>query len=139
MRRRTSTCRRWRSTLGTRIVAEAAAKFGVERFVLVSTDKAVRPTNVMGATKRLAELVIHNIGNREGPTVVVAVRFGNVLGSVGSVIPIFRRQLSTTGKLTVTHAEASRFFMLIPEAAGLILQAGAMGGGGEVFVLDMGE
>jgi FlaA1/EpsC-like NDP-sugar epimerase len=120
-------------------VAEAAAKFGVERFVLVSTDKAVRPTNVMGATKRLAELVIHNIANREGPTVFVAVRFGNVLGSVGSVIPIFRRQLSTTGKLTVTHKEASRYFMLIPEAAGLILQAGAMGMGGEVFVLDMGE
>jgi FlaA1/EpsC-like NDP-sugar epimerase len=120
-------------------VAEAASKFGVERFVLVSTDKAVRPTNVMGATKRLAELVIHNIANREGPTVFVAVRFGNVLGSVGSVIPIFRRQLMTTGKLTVTHAEASRYFMLIPEAAGLILQAGAMGEGGEVFVLDMGE
>jgi FlaA1/EpsC-like NDP-sugar epimerase len=127
------------NVLGTRVVAEAAAKLGVERFVLVSTDKAVRPTNVMGATKRLAELVIHNIGNREVPTVFVAVRFGNVLGSVGSVIPIFRRQLGTTGKLTVTHAEASRYFMLIPEAAGLILQAGSMGEGGEVFVLDMGE
>jgi len=119
-------------------VAEAAAKFGVERFVLVSTDKAVRPTNVMGATKRLAELVIHNVASRQGPTVFVAVRFGNVLGSVGSVIPIFRRQLATTGKLTLTHPEASRYFMLIPEAAGLILQAGAMGEGGEVFVLDMG-
>ncbi|MFA6148722.1 MAG: nucleoside-diphosphate sugar epimerase/dehydratase [bacterium] len=127
------------NVMGTRIVAEAAAKFGVERFVLVSTDKAVRPTNVMGATKRLAELVIHNIANRQGSTVFVAVRFGNVLGSVGSVIPTFRRQLMTTGKLTVTHAEASRYFMLIPEAAGLILQAGAMGEGGEVFVLDMGE
>ncbi len=127
------------NVLGTRIVAEAAAKFGVGRFVLVSTDKAVRPTNVMGATKRLAEMVIHNIATREGPTVFVAVRFGNVLGSVGSVIPIFRRQLATTGKLTVTHAEASRYFMLIPEAAGLILQAGSMGEGGEVFVLDMGE
>jgi FlaA1/EpsC-like NDP-sugar epimerase len=127
------------NVLGTRIVAEAAVKFGVERFVLVSTDKAVRPTNVMGATKRLAELVIHNIADRQGPTVFVAVRFGNVLGSVGSVIPIFRRQLSTTGKLTVTHKDASRYFMLIPEAAGLILQAGAMGAGGEVFVLDMGE
>ena len=127
------------NVLGTRIVAEAAAKYGVERFVLISTDKAVRPTNVMGATKRVAELVIHNIAKREGPTVFVAVRFGNVLGSVGSVIPIFRRQLATTGKLTVTHPEASRYFMLIPEAAGLILQAGAMGEGGEVFVLDMGE
>jgi FlaA1/EpsC-like NDP-sugar epimerase len=127
------------NVLGTRIVAEAAAKFGVERFVLVSTDKAVRPTNVMGATKRLAELVIHNVASRQGPTVFVAVRFGNVLGSVGSVIPIFRRQLMTTGKVTVTHVEASRYFMLISEAAGLILQAGAMGEGGEVFVLDMGE
>jgi len=127
------------NVLGTRIAAEAAARFGVERFILVSTDKAVRPTNVMGATKRLAELVIHNVASRQGSTVFVAVRFGNVLGSVGSVIPIFRRQLSTTGKLTVTHAEASRYFMLIAEAAGLILQAGAMGDGGEVFVLDMGE
>ena len=127
------------NVLGTRIVAEAATKFGAERFVLVSTDKAVRPTNVMGATKRLAELVIHNVANRKGPTVFVAVRFGNVLGSVGSVIPIFRKQLMTTGKLTVTHKDASRYFMLIPEAAGLILQAGAMGEGGEVFVLDMGE
>ena len=127
------------NVLGTRILAEAAAKFEVERFVLVSTDKAVRPTNVMGATKRLAELVIHNIANREETTVFVAVRFGNVLGSVGSVIPIFRKQLVTTGKLTVTHKDASRYFMLIPEAAGLILQAGAMGEGGEVFVLDMGD
>ena len=127
------------NVLGTRILAEAAAKFGVERFVLVSTDKAVRPANVMGATKRLAELVIHDVAGRQGPTVFVAVRFGNVLGSVGSVIPIFRHQLMTTGKLTVTHPEASRYFMLISEAAGLILQAGAMGGGGEVFVLDMGN
>ena len=127
------------NVLGTRIVAEAAAKFGVGRFVLVSTDKAVRPTNVMGATKRVAELVIHNMNGQGRKTLFVAVRFGNVLGSVGSVIPIFRKQLMTTGKLTVTNAEASRYFMLIPEAAGLILQAGAMGEGGEVFVLDMGE
>ena len=127
------------NVLGTRIVAEAAARHGVERFVLVSTDKAVRPTNVMGATKRVAELVIHNMNGEGKSTVFVAVRFGNVLGSIGSVIPIFRRQLETTGRLTVTHPEASRYFMLIPEAAGLILQAGAMGEGGEVFVLDMGE
>jgi FlaA1/EpsC-like NDP-sugar epimerase len=127
------------NVLGTRIVAEAAARHGVERFVLVSTDKAVRPTNVMGATKRVAELVIHNLNGEGKPTVFVAVRFGNVLGSVGSVIPIFRKQLETTGRLTVTHPEASRYFMLILEAAGLILQAGAMGEGGEVFVLDMGE
>jgi len=127
------------NVLGTRIAAEAAARFGVERFVLVSTDKAVRPTNVMGATKRVAELVIHNLNGEGRKTVFVAVRFGNVLGSVGSVIPIFRKQLATTGKLTVTNAEASRYFMLLQEAAGLILQAGAMGEGGEVFVLDMGE
>jgi FlaA1/EpsC-like NDP-sugar epimerase len=127
------------NVLGTRIVAEAAADFGVSRFVLVSTDKAVRPTNVMGATKRTAELVVQNLNGRGKETIFVAVRFGNVLDSVGSVIPIFRRQLETTGKLTVTHPEASRFFMLIPEAAGLILQAGAMVQGGEVFVLVMGE
>jgi len=124
---------------GTRILAEVAAENGVERFVLVSTDKAVRPTNVMGATKRVAELVIHNMNGSGASTIFIAVRFGNVLGSVGSVVPIFRKQLETTGKLTVTHEEASRYFMLIPEAAGLILQAGAMGQGGEVFVLDMGE
>ncbi|MEW6719231.1 MAG: nucleoside-diphosphate sugar epimerase/dehydratase [Thermodesulfobacteriota bacterium] len=127
------------NVMGTRILAETAAEFGVERFVLVSTDKAVRPTNVMGATKRVAELVIHNMNGSGNSTIFIAVRFGNVLGSVGSVVPIFRRQLETTGKLTVTHSEASRYFMLIPEAAGLILQAGAMGQGGEIFVLDMGE
>jgi len=127
------------NVMGTRIVAETAAKFGVERFVLVSTDKAVRPMNVMGSTKRLAEQVIHNMNGAGRRTVFVAVRFGNVLGSAGSVVPIFRRQLETTGKLTVTHADASRYFMLVSEAAGLILQAGAMGEGGEVFVLEMGE
>jgi FlaA1/EpsC-like NDP-sugar epimerase len=127
------------NVMGTRILAEAAARLGVERFVLVSTDKAVRPTNVMGATKRIAELVIHNMNGDGRGTRFVAVRFGNVLGSAGSVIPIFRKQLETTGKLTVTDPEASRYFMLIPEAAGLILQAGAMGEGGEVFVLEMGE
>jgi FlaA1/EpsC-like NDP-sugar epimerase len=127
------------NVVGTRVVAEAAAGCGVERFVLVSSDKAVRPTNVMGATKRLAELLIHNIGGLGRETAFVAVRFGNVLGSVGSVIPIFRKQLASSGRLTVTHPEASRYFMLIPEAAGLVLQAGAMGEGGEVFVLDMGE
>jgi FlaA1/EpsC-like NDP-sugar epimerase len=127
------------NVFGTRVVAEAAAEFGVKRFVLVSTDKAVRPTNVMGASKRVAELIIQNMNGAGKETIFIAVRFGNVLDSVGSVMPIFRRQLETTGKLTVTHPEASRYFMLIPEAAGLILQAGAMGQGGEVFVLDMGE
>ncbi|HEY5997177.1 MAG TPA: polysaccharide biosynthesis protein, partial [Candidatus Deferrimicrobiaceae bacterium] len=124
---------------GTRVVADLSDRFGVERFVLVSTDKAVRPTNVMGATKRIAELIVQDLNARGHGTRFVAVRFGNVLGSVGSVFPIFSRQLASTGKLTVTHPEASRYFMLIPEAAGLILQAGAMGEGGEVFVLEMGE
>ncbi len=127
------------NVLGTRVVAEVAANHDVQRFVLVSTDKAVRPTNVMGATKRIAELIIQNMNGKGRATAFVAVRFGNVLDSVGSVIPIFRKQLETTGRLTVTHPEASRYFMLIPEAADLILQAGAMAAGGEVFVLDMGE
>jgi FlaA1/EpsC-like NDP-sugar epimerase len=127
------------NVLGTRIVAEAAARLGVARFVLVSTDKAVRPANVMGATKRVAEILLQVMNRKGGGTTFVAVRFGNVLDSAGSVVPIFRKQLETTGRLTVTHPEASRFFMLIPEAAGLILQAGAMGEGGEVFVLDMGN
>jgi FlaA1/EpsC-like NDP-sugar epimerase len=127
------------NVLGTRVVAEAAAEYGVGRFIMVSTDKAVRPTNVMGATKRVAELVVQNMNGSGKETTFVAVRFGNVLDSVGSVIPIFRKQLETTGKLTVTHPDASRYFMLIPEAAGLILQAGSMGHGGEVFVLDMGS
>jgi FlaA1/EpsC-like NDP-sugar epimerase len=99
----------------------------------------VRPTNVMGATKRVAEMIVQNMNGKGKETTYVSVRFGNVLDSVGSVLPIFRQQLETTGKLTVTHPEASRYFMLIPEAAGLILQAGAMGQGGEVFVLDMGQ
>ena len=127
------------NVLGTKVVAEAAAACGVRRFVLVSTDKAVRPTNVMGATKRVAELIIQNMNGRGKTTTFVAVRFGNVLDSVGSVVPIFREQLETTGKLTVTHPDASRYFMMIPEAAGLILQAGAMGKGNEVFVLEMGK
>ena len=128
------------NVLGTRILAEAAAKFEVERFVLVSTDKAVRPTNVMGATKR-ARGAGHPQHERGGPRGRCSSRSGSATSSAasGSVIPIFRKQLETTGKLTVTDAEASRYFMLIPEAAGLILQAGAMGEGGEVFVLEMGE
>jgi FlaA1/EpsC-like NDP-sugar epimerase len=129
------------NVLGTKVVAEVAAEFEVQRFVLVSTDKAVRPTNVMGATKRVAEMIVQNMNGKEkeNGTVFMAVRFGNVLDSVGSVLPIFRKQLETTGKLTVTHPEASRYFMLIPEAASLILQAGAMAKKGEIFVLDMGR
>ena len=126
------------NVLGTRNVAEAALNSEVERFVLVSTDKAVRPTNVMGATKRVAELIIQGI-NESNRTRFMAVRFGNVIGSSGSVIPLFQEQIARGGPITVTHPEVTRYFMSIPEAAQLILQAGAMGEGGEVFILDMGK
>jgi FlaA1/EpsC-like NDP-sugar epimerase len=126
------------NVLGTLVVAEAAVRSGVAEFVLVSTDKAVNPVNVMGATKRLAEMVCQAMQGR-GSTRFVVVRFGNVLGSAGSVIPKFRQQIAAGGPVTVTHPEITRYFMSIPEAAQLVLQAGLMGKGGEIFVLDMGE
>jgi FlaA1/EpsC-like NDP-sugar epimerase len=126
------------NALGTHTVAEVAADQGVQRFVLISTDKAVNPSSVMGATKRLAERVVQSIG-AGCKTKFMAVRFGNVLGSRGSVIPVFEEQIRRGGPVTVTHEEMTRYFMLISEAVLLVLQAGALGEGGEVFVLDMGE
>jgi len=131
------------NVLGTWTTAKLAAEQGVSDFVLVSTDKAVRPTNIMGASKRLAEMVLQALATASAEqgwqTRFAMVRFGNVLGSSGSVVPLFRKQIKDGGPITLTHADITRYFMTIPEAAQLVIQAGAMATGGDVFVLDMGE
>ncbi len=128
----------WNNVYGTWIVAHFSRAYAVRKFVMVSTDKAVRPANIMGVSKRIAELICQGLGG-DSNTQFVTVRFGNVLNSVGSVIPLFKRQIEKGGPITVTHPEIYRYFMTIPEAAQLIMQAGAMGQGGEIFILDMGE
>jgi FlaA1/EpsC-like NDP-sugar epimerase len=127
------------NVLGTKNIVDLSIQHGVERFVMVSTDKAVNPTNVMGASKRIAELYVSCVSKSLKTTKFTTTRFGNVLGSNGSVIPLFKRQIEAGGPLTVTHKKITRYFMTIPEACSLVLEAGTMGNGGEIYIFDMGK
>ena len=124
---------------GTRVIADLAVKYGTKKFVMISTDKAVNPTNVMGCSKRICEIYCQALNAHQNGTQFITTRFGNVLGSNGSVIPLFRKQLQNGGPLTVTHPDIIRYFMLIPEACQLVLEAGTMGKGGEIYIFDMGK
>jgi len=128
------------NTGGTKTVADLAIRYGVEKFIMISSDKVVNPANIMGASKKLCELYVHSLYCRKQTDLqFVTTRFGNVLGSNGSVIPIFKRQIENGGPVTVTHPEITRFFMTIPEACQLVLEAAFMGNGGEIFIFDMGS
>ncbi|MGC9332393.1 MAG: UDP-N-acetylglucosamine 4,6-dehydratase family protein, partial [Bacteroidales bacterium] len=127
------------NVMGTQLVADAAVKYKVQKFVMVSTDKAVNPTNIMGASKRIAEIYTQSLNTQQSHTRFITTRFGNVLGSNGSVIPRFQKQIENGGPITITHPEVTRYFMTIPEACQLVLEAGSMGKGGEIFIFDMGK